>query len=632
MTNTNNNTIARVRNALAWRLHRLLGDRVVYGTLLTAARRWRRILRNPVFIGVAGSAGKTTAKELLLGMLSHHGNGVGNVGSFNNIEEIAKAILRERPTHRFFVTELSEDRPGAMDRPLELVQPSVGIVTVFGDDHLTAFDSREQMAAEMGKLVRSLPPTGTAVLNADDPVVLAMATTCRAKIITYGLSATAQLRADNISATWPDRLQMTLRHGSAQVQLRTQLCGSHWVPSVLGAIGGGLAVGMTLDECATGISGVAPSDGRMQPVHTPEGVTFIRDDFKAPLWTLDACLDFMRTARATRKIIVIDEISDIKSGKEQKYAKVALLAQEIADITVFVGNWGSSVLKSRKPGTGPDALRAFRHVRDAALYVNSVTREGDLVLLKGTTKQEHLLRIIMARTEDVSCWRDDCNRFSFCNECPDKDKPSGGPATVPIALFDSGSTRAPQPFLCTLEPEEQVIVGLGNPESRYNGTPHNAGHEAVNKLASSLDLRWNESPEAWIARGSALGKPICIVKTKTPMNHTGLALMQLAKDMAFGPQQCILVYDALDLPLGEVRNRLRGGAGGHLGVDSILEAFQTDEFRRVKVGVGQASAKLNAAGYVLTPFDAESQMKMNEATDVTRVRLLDMLARHPIAP
>ena len=128
---------------------------------------------------------------------------------------------------------------------------------------------------------------------------------------------------------------------------------------------------MTLDECAKGIASVAPFDGRMQPVDTPEGVTFIRDDYKAPLWTVDACFEFMKIARAKRKIIVIGELQDIASQKGAKFAKTAILAQEIADITIFVGPWASSVLKARKPGAG-DTLRTFSHVRDASEYLSLI--------------------------------------------------------------------------------------------------------------------------------------------------------------------------------------------------------------------------------------------------------------------
>ena len=605
-------SIRRFRRALAWRLHRLLGDRIIYGTLLASARLWRRMLKKPVFIGVTGSAGKTMAKELVLGILTHKGKGVGNFSSYNNIEEIAKPMLRLRPTHGFFVTELTGDKPYAMDKSLALVQPSIGIVTVVRDDHSSKDYPREAIAKEKGKLIASLPATGTAVLNADDELVLAMAAKSTAKVITYGLSPKAELRAENISSVWPDRLQMTLVRGSERVELRTQLCGTHWVPSVLGAIGGGLAAGMTLVECATGVASVPPFDGRMQAVTTPDGVTFIRDDYKAPLWTVDACFEFMKSAQAKRKIIVIGELQDIGSQKGAQFAKTAILAQKIADITIFVGPWASSVLKTRRPGVG-DALRTFSHVRDATEFINSISREGDLILLKGANKQDHLLRIILARNGDVACWRDDCNRYSFCNECPDRNKPSGLPILTASATVSGATAQAPPSGLSPVEGDGQVIVGLGNPEPHYAGTPHNVGYEAADRLAASWGLKWDKNPEVWFARGSVNGQAVCLLKMRLAMNLTGPGLKQLSETMRFSPEQCILVFDDLDMPLGSVRSRMNGGAGGHRGVASILEAFQTDAIRRVKIGVGQTGIKIDRAAYVVKAFDALSQAAINQS-------------------
>ncbi|MFT3960007.1 glutamate ligase domain-containing protein [Propionivibrio sp.] len=142
--------------------------------------------------------------------------------------------------------------------------------------------------------------------------------------------------------------------------MRTRLCGAHFVPSVLGAIGGGLASGLSLTECAEAIEHIAPFTGRMQPVTTDDGVTFIRDDFKAPLWTLDASLEFMRAAHAARKIVVIGELSDTGPGKGEKYAKAANKVLDVADIAVFAGPWASSAHKGRcgePPGDHPRAQR-----------------------------------------------------------------------------------------------------------------------------------------------------------------------------------------------------------------------------------------------------------------------------------
>ncbi|MDO9195023.1 aminoacyl-tRNA hydrolase [Rhodoferax sp.] len=616
----------RLSGALGWRLRKVVGDDFVDRTKLAVAPHWRPFLKKPVFVGVTGSVGKTTTKELLVGVLSRTGRGVGTVGSFNNIDATAQALLRLRPRDNFFVAELSEDKPGVMDGQLALLQPGVGVVTVVGYDHWSAYDSREAIAAEMGKLIASLPATGTAVLNADDALVLAMGKGCAAKVLSYGLSPQADLRAEEIRSAWPDRLEFTLVHHAARVKIRTQLCGTHWIPSVLGAMGGALASGLTLAECAEGIAQVPPFEGRMQPVTTPEGVTFIRDDYKAPLWTVDTCLAFMSAAQARRKIIVIGSLSDCGAGAPEKYAKVAKRAQEIADLTIFVGPWASQVLKARKPDA-EHALLVFRNVRDAAEHVNSITREGDLVLLKGTNKQDHLLRIILTRSDPVACWRDDCERMLFCHECIYRTRPSGLPVLMGEALSPRTAPEAAASEVPLIEPNEHVVVGLGNPEARYAGTPHNVGFEVVEGIATAANLTWRPTPEGWIARGAAQGHPLCLVKINMPMNLIGAGLKRLSERITFGPDQCILVFDDLDMPLGAVRTRMSGGAGGHRGVTSILEAFQTDTFRRVKVGVGQDGAKLDRVAYVLTPFADASRPAVDQVTSLAGTQVLDLVKR-----
>ena len=623
-------TVIRVRDALAWRVRNVLGDklvdRIVDTTIEGIARRWRPIIRKPVYIGVTGSVGKTTTKELLLGMLSHKGRGVGNYGSYSTMFGITRALLHLRPWHSFFVTELSGHNPNEMDRPLALVRPSIGIVTVIGDDHSSAAYPREAIAREKSKLVAALPATGTAVLNADDALVLAMAERCAGKVITFGLSARAELRAEDVSSVWPERLQMTLVHRGERVLLRTQLCGTHWIPSVLGAIGAGLAMGMSLQECADGIARIAPFDGRMQPVTTPEGVTFIRDDFKAPLWTVGPSFEFMEAARAARKVIVIGELSDAGSDKGAKYARTARLAQEIADVTVFVGPWASAALKARQPGK---VLHAFGHVREAAEYINTNTRAGDLVLLKGTNRRDHLIRIILARSGDVACWQDDCNRYTLCNECPYRNRPSAPPMATGGASGFGAAPQVTKSKLHALQPDEQVIVGLGNPESRYAGTPHNVGYDVVDRIAATLGLAWDESPLAWIARGSIDERHVCLMKVRSAMNGTGTVLKELAETMSFSHAQCVLVHDDLAIPIGTIRTRLRGSAGGHLGVASILLAFQTDAFRRVKVGIGQPGANRDRLDYVLSTFDASTRPAVELAVAAAEARVIAMVAEVP---
>ena len=617
--------IARLFHATAWRVRKLVGDRRVDDFLVKLALRWRPVLRKPVFVGIAGSAGKTTAKDLLHGILSGVLHGIASPGTLNVPPEVAKTVLRVRPNHAYCIAELSEHLPGVMDANLVLFQPAIAIVTVVKDDHLAAFESRDALAGEIAKLVHHLPPTGTAVLNADDTQVLAMATQCRARVLTYGLAPEADVRAEDVSAAWPQRLQMTLVYRDHRVHVQTQLCGAHWLPSVLGAVGGALASGLTLAQCAKGLEGVEPFEGRMQPVTTPEGVTFIRDDFKAPLWTLDACFEFMKAAKAKRKIVVIGELSDIINKKEKRYEQVAHRAQDIADIAVFVGPWATCALAARK-ASNPGALQIFNHVKSAADYISSITHAGDLVLLKGSSKQDHLQRVILARRNEVACWRDDCQRNQFCTACPDRMRPSlpaalsrpvGATPSMPLEPMRGTGQNAVPPT---------VLVGLGNPGPQFVNTPHNAGYALVDALAKSGGLAWQEAPEGWLAQGQIGGQPVRLVKIRSAMNLTGVGLRQLAQRMPFTPAHCVLVFDDLDLPLGAVRLRERGSAGGHRGVASVLEAFQTDAFRRLKIGVAPRDKSVNRASYVLQPLDATDQIDMGNAMALATAKVGELLA------
>jgi UDP-N-acetylmuramoyl-tripeptide--D-alanyl-D-alanine ligase len=617
---------AKIQNGLSWRLRGLFGDRVVDLPKVKTAHVWRPFLKGTQFIGITGSAGKTTTKELLVGLLSARHRTIGTSESLNVPAELAGLVLRTDRQHAFCVAELSAGSAGSLDAPLALLRPNIGIVTAIGDDHLSAYQSREAIAREKGKLVAALPSQGVAVLNADDPLVLGMAGNCKAKVLTYGMAPQADVRATDLQAAWPHRLTLTASYGGERVVVRSQLCGTHLRTPLLAALAGGIAAGLTLRESAEGLERVAPFVGRMQPVESTHGVTFMRDDFKAPLWTVDACFDFMRTAQARRKIIVIGMLSDCGTSLEKKYIDVAKRAQEIADITVFVGPFASHVLKARRPDR-KSALHAFSHTREATQFINAMTQVGDLVLLKGTTKQEHLERIILDRTGDIACWRNECLRNIFCSNCPDKNNPSHRLAaqSAEVGTPQERTEDLPSSVLPALDPQEQVIVGLGNPGVQYVDTPHNAGYAVVDRIAASQNLVWESHPNGWMAKSTTSVPPFRLVKINLPMNHLGIGLKQLADELGFDADKCILVFDDLEMQIGMVRARHRGGAAGHRGVLSILEAFQTDEFRRVKLGVKPTDDQVNRIEYVITPFAQSERDAVREAVAAAATRTLEMM-------
>lgn len=152
----------------------------------------------------------------------------------------------------------------------------------------------------------------------------------------------------------------------------------------------------------------------------------------------------------------------------------------------------------------------------------------------------------------------------------------------------------------------QGIVGLGNPGPEYRNTRHNVGQRVLDALARRIQVRFAREGGHAIARGRWQGEPLYLIKPGSYMNVSGPPVARIARKLGLGPADLIIVFDDLDLPLGTVRVRLKGSAGGHNGVRSLIEAFGTDVIRRVKVGIGRPGRpgedRDRVSDHVLSPF------------------------------
>lgn len=160
----------------------------------------------------------------------------------------------------------------------------------------------------------------------------------------------------------------------------------------------------------------------------------------------------------------------------------------------------------------------------------------------------------------------------------------------------------------------KLIVGLGNPGRRYERTRHNIGFWVVDRLATRYRIEVDKRLcNALVGEGFEDGERIVLVKPQTLMNRSGIAVKALLGEYQGGAEDLLVVYDDLDLPLGRLRVRVRGSAAGHRGILSILENVSTVSFVRVRVGIGRPPEGMEAADYVLSPFEVE------EAAEVDRV-------------
>lgn len=391
-----------------------------YRAVLLVAFCWRRLLFRTRFIAITGSVGKTTTKDLLAAILGEMPARIlATRRSSNGVKHIARAILRARPWHRFVILEAGTDQPGWIRRSAWLIGPDIAIILSVARTHTNNFPTLDDTAKEKAALLTGLRRTGVAILNADDPRVAAMATTCRARVIRFGSTSNVDVRANEISSKWPNRLSLSITANGSTEQVSTQLVGSHWAPTVLAVISAALECGMTLPKAAQSISRVPPTTGRMEPCTLPSGAVILRDDFNGSLDTFIAAFEVLKTAEARRKILVITTVGDSPESWDHRTIRIAGEAANVVQMLVLVGKTKDTKRAGKAAlthGLAAENLFAFDDLRELSVFLKSTLQFGDLMLLRGRTT-DHITRVFHAQLREVSCWKTHCTERNLCDHC-----------------------------------------------------------------------------------------------------------------------------------------------------------------------------------------------------------------------
>ena len=377
---------------------------------------WRRLLFRTKVIAISGSVGKTTAKDCLALILARRFPIVSTIGTFNGRNGIPRTILRARPWHRFVIVEAGIQKPGRMWRSAWLLKPDVVVMLRVAMTHPKGFDSLDVVAHEKAKLLDPLSQRGVAILDGDDARVAAMAKGRPFEVIRFGYSDTFDVWADEVSATWPDRLRFRVHAGDKTQWIQTQLVGAHWVPSVLAAITAALHCGVSMEDAANALAGMQPVIARMQPVDLHGGATMIRDEYNGSLVTAWPALQVLKTGKAQRKLVVL-ACYDGEGGEEDAALPVAREMAGFADIAIVVGSHSEAVCRTAlAAGMSPQNLLCAESLPETAEILRRVRRQGDLVLLRGLWDW-HMSRVYFAQLGSVACWKTDCQKVITCDNC-----------------------------------------------------------------------------------------------------------------------------------------------------------------------------------------------------------------------
>lgn len=339
-------------------------------------------------IGVTGSSGKTTTKDLLAQLVARLGPTVAPVGSLNNELGHPYTVLRAGPTTDYLVLELGARGLGHITHLCRIAPPRIGVVLNVGVAHIGEFGSVAAIAAAKGELVEALPPTGVAVLNADDPHVSGMAARTRAEVVRYGESPEADVRAVEVRLDERGRPAYRLVYGGESAPVRLGLTGAHQVGNTLAVAAVGLRLGMGLPELAEALSELRVVSGRRMDVFDrPDGVTVIDDSYNANPSSTAAALRALAAMGADRRTVaVLGHMAELGEHEVAGHRDVGRLAAELGvGRLIAVAEDARPVLDgaAEVPAWKGEAVFAAGQ-EEAVAALQADLRTGDVVLVKGS--------------------------------------------------------------------------------------------------------------------------------------------------------------------------------------------------------------------------------------------------------
>ena len=339
-------------------------------------------------VGLTGSSGKTTTKDMLAFLLGKRGATVATEGSLNNELGAPYTALQATAATRFLVVEMGSRGLGHLRYLCNIVPPRIAVEINVGVAHIGEFGSVEGIAEAKGELVEALPAEGLAVLNADDPRVRAMAARTKARVVLAGEADDADVQALDVVAGSGGLYQYTLKIGEQRQPVRLGWAGRHQVGNSLLAAAVAIEAGLTIDQVAVAFGELRPvSSRRMDVFERADGVTVIDDSYNANPASMAAALRaLVAIGEGRRTFAVLGSMAELGDFEEAGHEEVGRLAAELGvDRVVAVGEQAAPIDRGAKAAAGWGGSSVLVSDQEAAVaLLRDELRPGDVVLVKGS--------------------------------------------------------------------------------------------------------------------------------------------------------------------------------------------------------------------------------------------------------
>lgn len=347
----------------------------------------------PRVIGITGSVGKSTTKELVWNVLSTRYQTLKSAGNQNNEIGLPLTLLKLDKTYEQMVLEMGMYALGEIASLCQLARPQVGVVTNVGRVHLERLGSIERITQAKSELVQALPAAqdgGVAILNYDDPRVQPMADLTEARVFYYGLSPQADLWASDVESAGLEGIRFVFHYQNDTIHARLPMLGRHSVHTALRAAAVGLIEGLDWEEIITGLRTLPTSAQlRLVAVTGPNQSTLLDDTYNANPASTIAALNLLDDLAGTKKIAVLGEMMELGSFEEEGHRKVGCRAADVVDLLIAIGSRTRHLVDEAKAcGLASSKILELKNNQAAIEYLELNLEPDNIVLLKGSLSRQ----------------------------------------------------------------------------------------------------------------------------------------------------------------------------------------------------------------------------------------------------